>query len=391
MHKKILILGANNFFIDIIKEAKKLNLRVIAIDKNKNSVAKKFADEFHNIDFSKTKEVIKLARQKKINGIITHQSDAGVYSVGYVNNNLKLKGPNFKISKICSKKSSMRKYFFGHIDQPNFFIAKNDKDIFNRINNFIFPCIVKPTQGSGSRGVYIIKSKQELNKLKKKIKSFKSNEFIVEEFIEGIEFGSQVLVINGKIKKIFTHNDIFLDNKIPVPIGHSFPSKIDKNKIGELKVNIEKIVKKLKIDNAALNLDFIIGNNKKIYLIEIGLRCGATCLPQLIRYHSGINWERLIVKMAMNLRIKKEELFQKYNRPVAGEILLSKRSFKLKNYFFPKKNKNIIKIELDKKPEFKVNKFQNGTDRFGYIITKGKKIDEAESICKKIKKKIRFN
>ena len=33
---------------------------------------------------------------------------------------------------------------------------------------------------------------------------------------------------NIEIKKIFTHNDIFLNKKTPVPIGHSFPSKLNK-------------------------------------------------------------------------------------------------------------------------------------------------------------------
>ena len=53
-------------------------------------------------------------------------------------------------------------------------------------------------------------------------------------------------------------------------------------------------------------------------------------------------------------------------------------------------NKNLIKIQLDKKTSFKVKKFKNGTDRFGYILVKEKSVKKAEKLCKKIKKNITF-
>ena len=53
-------------------------------------------------------------------------------------------------------------------------------------------------------------------------------------------------------------------------------------------------------------------------------------------------------------------------------------------------NKNLIKIQLDKKASFKVKKFKNGTDRFGYILVKDKSVKKAEKLCKKIKNKIKF-
>ena len=258
MSRKILILGGNTFFINIIKIAKKLNLKVISIDKNKNSIAKKYADEFYNIDFSNHRSVLELAKKKKIDGIITHQSDAGVYSVGYVNSKLKLKGPSFNISKICSDKSKMRQHLDGFIDQPKFITIKKGKNIFSKIRNFGYPCNIKPSKGSGSRGIYIVRSDKDLKRFKNEYELFKESKLVLESFIEGLEFGSQVLIINGKIKKIFIHNDIFLNRKTPVPIGHSFPSKLSKNKIEELENYIEKIVDRLKIDNAALNLDFIL-------------------------------------------------------------------------------------------------------------------------------------
>ena len=228
MNKTILILGGNNFFIGLIKAAKKLNYKVISIDRNKDSIAKYYADEFHKIDFSKYKQVFNFAKKKNINGITTHQSDVGVYSVGYVNNKLNLSGANLELSKICSSKSLTRTYLNKNINQPKYLILKNLKNLTNKVETFGFPCILKPSKSSASRGIKIFRSKNDL----KKIKNYKSEpsnkEFVLEQFIDGIEFGSQVLVIAGKIKKIFTHNDIFLNKKTPVPIGHSFPSKLNK-------------------------------------------------------------------------------------------------------------------------------------------------------------------
>jgi len=392
MNKTILILGGNNFFIGLIKAAKKLNYKVISIDRNKDSIAKYYADEFHKIDFSKYKQVFNFAKKKNINGITTHQSDVGVYSVGYVNNKLNLSGANLELSKICSSKSLTRTYLNKNINQPKYLILKNLKNLTNKVETFGFPCILKPSKSSASRGIKIFRSKNDL----KKIKNYKSEpsnkEFVLEQFIDGIEFGSQVLVIAGKIKKIFTHNDIFLNKKTPVPIGHSFPSKLNKKTQKKIEAYITNLVKLLKIKSSVLNLDFILGNNNKIYLLEIGLRCGATCIPDLIKHHSGVDWETIIVKMAMKKNINTSELKNKTLIPIAGEIFLSKKKFVLHKMIIPRNiDKDIVKVDLDKQPKFTVNTFKNGTDRFGYILTKAKNVYQAEKLCKYYKNKIKFN
>ena len=391
MKKKILILGGNNFFLGIIKAAKKLNYKVIAIDKNSNSIAKYYADEFYNLDFSKSEKVLNFAKKNRILGITTHQSDAGVKTVGYVNSKLKLVGPTNTLAQICSNKVNTRKFLNKKINQPKFKIIDDLNKVKLYTNYIGFPCIIKPSMSSGSRGIEIFKSLKDLKKISLLKKYYKNTEFILEKFINGIEFGAQVLVLNGKTKKVFTHNDIFLNKKTPVPIGHSFPSKLSKKSIIKLKIYIDKIVKILKIKNSILNLDFILGEDKKIYLLEIGLRSGATCIPDLIMEHSGINWEEIIIKMSMGEKIREDELLNKKNIPVAGEVLLSKKSFFLKKMILPSEvNKNLIKIQLDKKTSFKVKKFKNGTDRFGYILVKEKSVKKAEKLCKKIKKNIKF-
>ena len=98
-------------------------------------------------------------------------------------------------------------------------------------------------------------------KNKKIIKS----KYILEELIEGTEFGVNVIFYNKQIVKIMIFEDLLFDNgKTNVPIGHIYPIK----KLYKYKKKIASITRKI-IDNlnltqGFLNLDFIL-DKKKIF------------------------------------------------------------------------------------------------------------------------------
>ena len=98
------------------------------------------------------------------------------------------------------------------------------------------------------------------------------------------------------------------------------------------------------------------------------------------------------IRTAIKKKINTSELKNKTLIPIAGEIFLSKKKFVLHKMIIPRNiDKDIVKVDLDKQPKFTVNTFKNGTDRFGYILTKAKNVYQAEKLCKYYKNKIKFN
>lgn len=118
-----------------------------------------------------------------------------------------------KLSKMSKKKElntllpdlEFIKLHLNKLDSNNFLIKNSlpapkviraDKGVLE------FPCIVKPINGRGSRNVFLANNEEEVN-AQITLSRKKSNEFILQEYIDGQEFTVNVSSdINGKLKAI---------------------------------------------------------------------------------------------------------------------------------------------------------------------------------------------
>ena len=88
-----------------------------------------------------------------------------------------------------------------------------------------FPCIVKPSNAQGQRGVQKVNNITELRESILNAKQFSSNNTaIIEDFLDGVEISCNVLVSNGQIifdtlSERLTYNDEYFG----IPKGHVIP------------------------------------------------------------------------------------------------------------------------------------------------------------------------
>ena len=82
--KKILMLGGLRYLIPVIQAAHELGYYVITCDYLPHNIAHKYADEYHNISITNKNAVLELAKDLKINGIMSFAVDPGVLTAAYV-------------------------------------------------------------------------------------------------------------------------------------------------------------------------------------------------------------------------------------------------------------------------------------------------------------------
>ena len=209
--------------------------------------------------------------------------------------------------------------------------------------------------------------------------------FLAEEFLEGKEIGAQAFILNGELQFIIPHDDQLFYSNTGVPIGHSAPISLSTKLFNDIKKQIKLSVEALKLDNCALNIDFIIKNDL-VYVLEIGARSGATCLSELVSTSFGFDYYKYIIDVSLGKmpQINKNVKIQ----PNASSLLFAKSSGVIK-HINNKNNindKDIIEIMLDYSEGQMVRKFEVGPDRIGHIIVKGKTLEEAK---KKLQKTIK--
>ena len=206
MKKKLLILGAGEMQIPVINKSKEMGIHTLVVDIAPDAPGLSIADEYKIIDTTNKESVYQYAEEKKIDGILT-TSDYPVNVVAYVSQRLRLRGClSEEVAELCTNKYLMRNF----LRRNDFCVPKykivNNIDQLNNIS--FFPCMIKPTDSSASRGVKKVMNKEELfSEYKNSVFYSRSGDVIVEEYIGGKEYSVETLTQNG-ITHIITPNII---------------------------------------------------------------------------------------------------------------------------------------------------------------------------------------
>ena len=184
-------------------------------------------------------------------------------------------------------------------------VGKNNINKYLKKPPFPFPLVIKPTSEGSSVGVKICKN---LNKLKK-YKMFKSNKYLIEEFILGREL--TVGIMNNKVLDIIeleTKKE-FYDYKSKYTKGmtkYIIPANIPKNIEIKCKKYALKIHKYFKCKGIT-RTDFRYYENdsakKKLYVLEINTQPGMTplSLVPMMAKKAGISFNKLVANILKEL------------------------------------------------------------------------------------------
>jgi phosphoribosylamine-glycine ligase len=383
--KIIIFVTAGLWQLPGIKEAKKLGLKILGIDHDKNAIGLKYCDFMIVNDLDKHKLIINEIDNLNLQplGSLSYCSEAGMKLSSILIDHYNLFGLKKKITKLLTNKNLQRKKLANTISQPKFFSSKKKSEIKNFIIKENKPLIIKPVDGSGSKGVIKIEEEtKDLNKIINTSLNFsKTNQLIVEQFINGLELTVEMFFINGlainlaitKKKKLSTSKNTVAYELATVDLKDK-----EKNKIFNF---VKDAYHKLGYFNGPAHAE-IIKKNRYLYVVELaGRGPGFDVFSKFLPLVSNINLSKLLILQSINklknLQIKKQNKHGiiKYYPSKKGKIL------KIINA------KNVISEKIYYKKFVKEGQNTNypktDGDRNGYLMV----IDNQYSICrKKIKK-----
>ena len=171
----------------------------------------------------------------------------------------------------------------------------------------IFPCVVKPTDSQGQRGVKLIEEKSQLNdSLAKAIEVSVSKTAIIEEYLDGVEFSVNVIVQSGEIiVNEFSDRLVFGNESFGLPKGHQIPALTINDTHKEIANSyISKIVEKLKIVNGVLYLQLKLKDGVP-KIIEIAPRLDGCHIWRLIKHVRGFDLREYVINILTNETNKK--------------------------------------------------------------------------------------
>lgn len=401
--KKLMILGAGIYQVPLIKKAHEMGLYTIVISIPGDYPGFEFADKIYYENTTNAEAVLKIAKHESIDGIITTGTDVALSTLGLVCDTLNLSGVSHRVSvKSCNKILMKKELERGNVNIAKYYVGNFSdalSDTIQKCSNIGYPVVIKAVDSSGSRGITVVNDESMIKNAVESAKSVsRENLFLIEEFLDGTEYGADAFIINGEIQFIIPHGKYVYYANTGVPVGHYAPYE-DDDVIKETALEATKAIKAMGFNNCCINFDLMLVDGVP-YVIEVGARAGATCIPEIISLYNGFDYYEEMIKSCLSKNNNSHEIvFQtrnsaKYVKASSARLLFSKKSGvlkEIKGLDFSKSNKSIndegiYEIVIDKSPGDQINAFSIGPDRIGHIIAYANTVKRAEAIIDDILK-----
>lgn len=292
--KTVLFLGGARHQIPPIIYAREKGYRTICCDYTPDSPCFKLSDVGYIASTTDLKAILDISSKEKIDGIVAYASDPAAPTAAYVAEKLGLPGNPYDSVKILTQKHLYRDF----LHQNGFHSPRTYRN-----GDFVnLPCVMKPVDSSGSKGVLILHDLSTFPESIKYCSSFSRSGFvIVEDYIkrEGYQIAGDGFVIDGKLVFCGFAQEHFDPDDGIVPVGESFPYCGETSRI---KDEVQRLINLLHIKNGALNFDIVLKDDD-VYLMEIGPRNGGCLIPEVIKYQCGVDMIAATVEAALGHKI----------------------------------------------------------------------------------------
>jgi len=383
----VLVVGAGFGQLPAVHAARALGWHTVVVDRDRHAPAMAAADAAHVVDVIDTEAVVAVARRERVNGAITLQSDVGVPSVGAVNSALGTRGVDLATARTCSRKDLARqRWAERNVPQPTFAIltAAEQGAAEAALDITGLPCIVKPADSSGSRGVTKVSERSELRPaLAHAFSTSHAGVVVIEQYVTGREIGAQTFSRDGRCELVLLHNDQVSAPPYMIPVGHSYPFTADGADVASIEASVAAAVEALGIGEGPANVDLVLTDDGVPMLLEIGARIGATCLPELTSIHTGLDWVATALRHATGEQV---DLRPRRAQACAALILTAPDDgivARIDRAHWLDHDDSIVEIELNVAPGDRVSRLRKGTDRIGKVVTIAHDTASAERLAER--------
>ena len=389
--KRLMLLGGIRYLLPVIKAAHEQGYYVITADYLPDNIAHKYSDEYVNVSIIDKEAVLKVAREKEIDGIMSFGVDPGVIAASYVQNQMGLPsfGP-FESVVILQNKDKFRAFLRDNgFNVPWAYGFDSVEDALLNRTKFTFPLIVKPTDSAGSKGCTRVDDESTLKSaLEYAMKYSIGGKIIVEEFIEkrGCSSDTDSYAEDGVLKFVSFSAQRFDDNAINpyTPAAYSWPSTFTEDEEAYLTSEIQRLITLLGMKTAVFNIETRVGKNGKPYIMELTPRGGGNRLCEMLRYATGVDLITAITRAMVG--DEPGEIKQKpYDGYWAEVILHAERSGVFQELTIdPSLRSHVIEEDLWVNPGNSVRGFEGANDALGTLVLKFDNDDTIFNVVSKI-------
>ena len=380
-----MLLGGIRYLLPVIKAAHEQGYYVITADYLPNNIAHQYSDEYVNVSIIDKEAVLKVAREKGIDGIMSFGVDPGVIAASYVQNEMGLPSfGHFESVEILQHKDKFRAFLAENdFNVPWAFGFSSEAEAWELRDKFTYPLIVKPTDSAGSKGCTRVDSEDGLMAaIQYAFKFTISGHIIIEEFLEkkGCSSDTDSYAQDGQLKFVSFSAQRFDANAVNpyTPSAYSWPSTFTMEEEEYLTSEIQRLITLLNMKTSVFNIEVRVATNNKPYIMELTPRGGGNRLCEMLRYATGVDMITAITRAMVG--DEPEIIEQKpYNGNWAEIILHADKDGEfVELQIDPALPAEVVEEDLWVNPGDFVHGFEAANDAIGTLVLRFENADDLE-------------
>lgn len=389
--KKLLVLGGGFLQNFVIKKARELGYYVYCLDPATNSVGFVEANEHGLINIIDEDSCLAYALYKKVDGVLTAATDFAVLSMSHVANQMNLPGVNEETAKLIKNKAAVRKCLYeAKADDTGYSYEISSEDDIVRVRELVtYPIMMKPVDGSGSRGASKVEKPEDFDKACRFAMSGSiSHRAVAEPFVVGKEYGVESFVDNGEIHVLAVMQKDMTQPPYYAELGHAIPSGLPADVENRIKECVRKALVAMGVNHGSVNMDILVSDDYSVHIVDVGARMGGNLIgSHIIPIGTGIDYMGNMIKAAVGDKTNWNPVSNL--QPVATKLLaLAPGVVKSLPDFDAIKKEYGVKIEHHLHVGDTITPYRTNLDGCGYVVATGETVEEAITLAAKVKELI---
>ncbi len=296
VNKKVaLVLGGTVPHIELIKQLQDRGYYTILVDYLDDSPARPYANEHIQESTLDQEAVLKIASERNAALVISSAIDQANITCCYVAEKLGLPHPySYETALNVTHKDRMKRIMVENGVPTAPYVTADEVESFEDAG-VGFPCVVKPTNSNGSKGVRVVNNRDELREyLPLARKASRTGEAIVEAFVNGTEVSSYFYVQDSQAYLLSTcqkaNYTSYSKNAVRQYESVIYPAQVPACAQGKLVDAANRIAKAFNLNSTPLFLQAIVDNSGNVSVLEFAPRLGGGMCFRSIPLLTGFDY-----------------------------------------------------------------------------------------------------
>jgi len=338
-----LCLGAGTNQLPLIRAAREMGHRVIAVDRDTLAPGFAHADLRIQCSILKPGKIRRTLLENMIDGRIsgvTCRSPGGAnLSAALISRHFGTPALSMRALRFFRNKRAMKESLreLG-ILMPKSHAWNSIREKWNLLDAPL-PLIARPARSHGKLGIQLLKTREDLRRFLRRNPT-DTGSFLVEEFIAGDEVTVLGLVYEGRYRPVCI-SDKIVSRTPPLfaEIAHRHPSKISRPVELEINQAMQRIVSAAGLESGPVVAEFIVNNRNEPHLVECVPEAGGEHIADVIApAGSGLDYFQEMVRLSSRdlLHIEPEVCPDRTGKAVYIRYILQ-REGRFRNLAFPER------------------------------------------------------